>query len=216
MKKISHSCDGLTGVFSVPGDKSVSHRALMIGAIANGRTEIHGLLEGEDVLRTADAMRALGAIVEKRRDGAWVVEGRPLREPAEPLYMGNAGTGTRLLAGLVSSYPFATTFTGDPSLSSRPMKRITEPLSLSGATFETNDGKLPMTVRGTGAANQLIEAALAFARERYKSCYLETFGNMTAAQKFYEKHGFRRLDAPIGNTGHFGFDVMYLKDLSID
>lgn len=70
--------------------------------------------------------------------------------------------------------------------------------------------------RGTGAANQLIEAALAFARGRYKSCYLETFGNMTAAQKFYEKHGFRRLDAPIGNTGHFGCDVMYLKDLSID
>ena len=70
--------------------------------------------------------------------------------------------------------------------------------------------------RGTGAANLLIEAALAFARERYKSCYLETFGNMTAAQKFYEKHGFRRLDAPIGNTGHFGCDVMYLKDLSID
>ena len=70
--------------------------------------------------------------------------------------------------------------------------------------------------RGTGAANLLIEAALAFAREHYKSCYLETFGNMTAAQKFYEKHGFRRLDAPIGNTGHFGCDVMYLKDLSID
>lgn len=171
MKKISNLCNGLKGIFPVPGDKSVSHRALMLGALARGRTEIRGLLEGEDVLRTADAMRALGAFVEKRADGVWVVEGRPLREPAGPLYMGNAGTGTRLLAGLVSSYPFKTTFTGDPSLSSRPMKRITEPLSLNGAVFETTGGKLPMTVFGTGAAKP-IRYRLPVASAQVKSAIL--------------------------------------------
>jgi 3-phosphoshikimate 1-carboxyvinyltransferase len=119
---------GLRGTLRVPGDKSVSHRALMLGALALGETEIHGLLEGEDVLRTAAAMRLLGGAAEKGQDGIWRAEGRGnggLAEAADVLDLGNAGTGTRLLMGLVAPYPMTTFFTGDASLRSRPMARVT-------------------------------------------------------------------------------------------
>lgn len=151
---LSSACGPLTGQARVPGDKSVSHRALMIGALARGETVIDGLLEGEDVLRTAAAMRALGATVTApdTAGGRWHVRGvgvGALLEPADMLDMGNAGTGARLLIGLVASHPIACFFTGDDSLRRRPMARIVTPLQACGAAFTTrSNGRLPLVVTG--------------------------------------------------------------------
>lgn len=143
----------LRGAISAPGDKSISHRALMIGGLAVGETAIHGLLEGEDVLRTAAAMRAMGAEIVRDADGTWRVHGRGiggLREPEDVLDMGNAGTGTRLLMGVVATYPFTSFFTGDASLRSRPMARVIKPLEAMGARFVSRaGGRLPAAVIGT-------------------------------------------------------------------
>ncbi len=141
----------LTGSIAVPGDKSISHRALMFGALAVGRTRISGLLEGEDVLRTAAAMRALGADIS--RDGAdWVVSGRGiggLTEPADVLDMGNSGTAARLLAGILATHDFYSVMTGDASLRNRPMRRVIEPLKSTGAQFFSREGgRLPLTIIG--------------------------------------------------------------------
>ncbi|MEZ5833813.1 MAG: 3-phosphoshikimate 1-carboxyvinyltransferase, partial [Dongiaceae bacterium] len=136
----------LKGTARVPGDKSISHRSLMLGALAVGETEIHGLLEGEDVLRTAAAMRLLGGEAERGADGVWRARGRGvggLREAPEVLDLGNAGTGTRLLMGLVAPYDFVTFFTGDASLRSRPMARVSEPLSRMGARIIARSGGRP-------------------------------------------------------------------------
>lgn len=152
----SRPVSSLAGRLRVPGDKSISHRALMFGAMAVGRTRIQGLLEGEDVLATAAAMRALGAGIERTEgpDGpVWTVDGVGVggfTEPETALDMGNSGTGARLLAGLLAVAPFTSTMIGDASLSKRPMGRVTEPLGRFGARFETRDGgRLPMTVIGT-------------------------------------------------------------------
>jgi 3-phosphoshikimate 1-carboxyvinyltransferase len=142
----------LTGEAAVPGDKSISHRALMFGALAVGTTDITGLLEGEDVLRTAAAMRALGAEVADLGAGHWRVAGRGiggLVEPADVLDMGNSGTAARLLCGLLAGHPLFAVMTGDASLRKRPMKRVTEPLSATGARFATRSGgRLPLAVEG--------------------------------------------------------------------
>jgi len=142
----------LSGRLGVPGDKSISHRALMFGALAVGTTEITGLLEGEDVLRTAAAMRALGAEVERLGEGRWRVAGRGiggLVEPADVLDMGNSGTAARLLCGLLAGHPLFAVLTGDASLRRRPMRRVTEPLSATGAQFWSREGgRLPLAVRG--------------------------------------------------------------------
>jgi 3-phosphoshikimate 1-carboxyvinyltransferase len=136
----------------VPGDKSMSHRALMFGAVAVGRTEVSGLLEAEDVVNTAKAMAALGAGVERKPDGSWVVDGvgvAGLMSPAEPLDFGNSGTGVRLAMGLMATTPLVARCVGDASLSKRPMGRVTRPLSLFGARFETSEGdRLPLTLHG--------------------------------------------------------------------
>lgn len=169
-KKVSE----FSGTTKVPGDKSISHRALMLGGLAVGETIISGLLEGEDVLNTAEAMRALGAKIYKSDDGLWHAYGTGiggLRQPAHPLEMGNSGTSTRLLIGLAGAHPIKTTFTGDPSLSKRPMKRVMEPLGLMGATFESNDGKLPLTVTGPDTALP-IEYRLPVASAQVKSAVL--------------------------------------------
>jgi 3-phosphoshikimate 1-carboxyvinyltransferase len=143
---------GLTGRLSVPGDKSISHRALMFGALAIGTTEIEGLLEGEDVLRTAAAMRLLGATVEHLAPGRWRVAGRGiggLTEPADVLDMGNSGTAARLICGLLSGHPIFAVMTGDASLRRRPMKRVTEPLAATGARFWSREGgRLPLAIQG--------------------------------------------------------------------
>jgi 3-phosphoshikimate 1-carboxyvinyltransferase len=137
----------------IPGDKSISHRALMLGGIALGESEIHGLLEGEDVLRTAAAMQLLGAEVARGTDGVWRVRGRgvgALVEPADVLDLGNSGTSARLLLGLLASHPLTACVTGDASLRRRPMARVIAPLSELGARFMTRaGGRLPLAVLGT-------------------------------------------------------------------
>ncbi|MFC0684729.1 3-phosphoshikimate 1-carboxyvinyltransferase [Novosphingobium clariflavum] len=150
----------LKGRIRVPGDKSISHRSIMLGALAVGETRVTGLLEGEDVLATAAAMRAMGATVERvgagESGGEWRVSGvgvGALLQPEGPLDMGNSGTSTRLLMGLVASHPIAVSFTGDASLSKRPMGRVIDPLSEMGASFEASEGgRLPLIVRGATPA----------------------------------------------------------------
>ena len=145
----------LTGDVTVPGDKSISHRSLMLGALAVGETRVSGLLEGEDVLATAAAMRAMGAQIERRADGEWRIHGvgvGGLLQPATALDMGNSGTSTRLLMGLVASHPITATFVGDASLSGRPMGRVITPLAQMGATIAATPGPgrqtLPLTLTG--------------------------------------------------------------------
>lgn len=137
----------------VPGDKSISHRSLMLSALAVGESRISGLLEGEDVLATAAALRAMGAHIERHGEGEWTVHGvgvGSLLQPDAALDMGNSGTSTRLLMGVVASHPITTTFVGDASLSRRPMGRVTEPLSQMGADITASPGgTLPLTLRGT-------------------------------------------------------------------
>ena len=139
----------------MPGDKSISHRSLMLGGLASGETRVTGLLEGEDVLATAAAMRALGAGIEKVGD-EWVVHGTgngALLAPDTTLDLGNAGTGARLLMGLVGTYPFATTFDGDASLRSRPMGRVLNPLREMGVHVEASEGdRVPLTLHGPRTA----------------------------------------------------------------
>ncbi|HET8613578.1 MAG TPA: 3-phosphoshikimate 1-carboxyvinyltransferase, partial [Sphingomonas sp.] len=142
----------LSGRVAVPGDKSISHRSLMLSALAVGESRIEGLLEGEDVLATAAAMRAMGAGIERAEDGAWRVHGvgvGGLLQPGRALDMGNSGTSTRLLMGLVASHPITATFIGDASLSKRPMGRVIDPLSTMGAALTASPGgRLPLMVRG--------------------------------------------------------------------
>ncbi len=142
----------LTGRAIVPGDKSISHRAMMFGGLASGQTRITGLLEGEDVMRTAAAMRAMGASIDRRGD-EWLVEGTgngALLQPAAPLDFGNAGTGSRLTMGLVGSYDMETTFIGDASLSRRPMGRVLDPLRAMGVQVVSAAAgdRMPITLRG--------------------------------------------------------------------
>jgi 3-phosphoshikimate 1-carboxyvinyltransferase len=145
----------LTGIAEVPGDKSISHRSLILGALSIGETRISGLLEGEDVLDTAKAMRSFGAEVVDHGDGNWSVFGVGVGGFAEPdnvIDCGNSGTGVRLIMGVMASQPITATFTGDASLNGRPMARVTDPLALFGTqTVGRSGGRLPMTI--IGAAN---------------------------------------------------------------
>jgi 3-phosphoshikimate 1-carboxyvinyltransferase len=181
----------LKGTIRVPGDKSISHRALMFGALAVGETRISGLLEGEDVMATAAALRAFGATIEKipaaasggggramgasverASEGEWRVDGvgvGALLQPGASLDMGNSGTSTRLLMGLVASHPITAHFTGDASLSKRPMGRVTEPLGLMGADF--SGATLPLTERGLSPAVP-ISYRLPLASAQVKSAVL--------------------------------------------
>lgn len=151
-----HPSAPLTGRLRVPGDKSISHRALMFAGLAVGQSRITGLLEGEDVLATAAAMRQLGARIERSDDGTWIVDGAgvgSLLEPKQALDMGNSGTSTRLMMGLLASHAISATFIGDASLSGRPMNRVIDPLSQMGATFEASPGgTLPCMLRGASPA----------------------------------------------------------------
>ena len=146
----------LKGRIAIPGDKSISHRSLMLSALAIGTSRVTGLLEGHDVLSTAAAMRAMGATIERRDDGEWVIDGvgvGGLLQPREALDMGNSGTSTRLLMGLVASHPITATFVGDASLSGRPMGRVIDPLEQMGADINASPGgRLPLMVRGLAPA----------------------------------------------------------------
>jgi 3-phosphoshikimate 1-carboxyvinyltransferase len=152
---LSNQAGPLRGSCRVPGDKSISHRALILGALAVGRTSVRGLLEGDDVLRTAAAMTALGAALERTGDGTWLVKGvgvGGLAEPGDVLDLGNSGTGARLLMGVVATHPFTSFFTGDASLRRRPMARVTNPLTEIGARIVAREGgRLPLAIIGTAS-----------------------------------------------------------------
>lgn len=176
---VTASTAPLNGTVCVPGDKSISHRSLMLSALAVGESRVEGLLEGEDVLSTAGAMRAMGARIERDDKGIWHIEGvgvGGLLQPAGALDMGNSGTSTRLLMGLLASHNLTATFTGDASLSKRPMGRVIEPLSRMGAEFTASPGPkgaqtLPLTMRGIVPAVP-IEYRLPVASAQVKSAIL--------------------------------------------
>lgn len=148
------ACGPLNGHIRPPGDKSVSHRSLILGLLTVGETKIIGLLEGEDVLRTADACRHLGAKVVRHSNGGWSVWGAglgSLMQPSETLDFGNAGTGSRLMMGVIAGHPIVVRFDGDASLRKRPMKRILDPLLLQGAQIleQADGGRLPLVIQGS-------------------------------------------------------------------
>lgn len=165
----------LAGSVTVPGDKSISHRSLMLSALAIGHSRVEGLLEGEDVLATAAAMRAMGATIERDADGVWHIHGvgvGGLLQPETALDMGNSGTSTRLLMGLLASHDLTATFVGDASLSKRPMARVTGPLSRMGASFTSGPGdRLPLTMKGACPAVPL-DYRLPVASAQVKSAIL--------------------------------------------
>lgn len=174
---LSKSASKLSGTAIVPGDKSISHRSLMFGALAEGETVVTGLLEGEDVLRTAAALAAMGAQVQRpeHKGGIWRVKGvgeAGLHSPREAVYLGNSGTSARLLMGLVGGYPLNVTFTGDASLSKRPMGRVIKPLSRMGVKFESASGdRLPLKISGQPKLRP-IEYTLPVASAQVKSAVL--------------------------------------------
>ena len=194
----SHSPQPLTskasgpikGTVTVPGDKSISHRSLMLSSQGSGKSTIHGLLEGEDVLNTAKALASMGIESGKNPDGSWWVNGRgvgALSAPASTLDLGNSGTSTRLLMGLMGSYDFNTRMTGDASLKKRPMARVMEPLKRMGVNFETSEGsRLPLTVLGTSDTVP-ITAEMKVASAQVKSavllCALNTQGITTVIER---------------------------------
>jgi 3-phosphoshikimate 1-carboxyvinyltransferase len=175
MKALSQSSQGLTGKVSAPGDKSISHRALILGAMASGTTRVSGLLEGADILSTAGAMRTFGAQIERADDGIWYIEGcgdAGFKSPNAPVDCGNAGTGVRLILGAAAGYGIAAEFIGDASLSSRPMARVLDPLAQMGAaTQATNGDRLPVKLLAGGALSG-VDYTPPHASAQVKSCLL--------------------------------------------
>ncbi|MHB9798344.1 bifunctional prephenate dehydrogenase/3-phosphoshikimate 1-carboxyvinyltransferase [Pseudomonas sp. MT3] len=165
----------LSGRVRVPGDKSISHRSIMLGSLAEGTTEVQGFLEGEDALATIQAFRDMGVVIEGPHHGRVTVHGvglHGLKTPPGPIYLGNSGTSMRLLSGLLAAQPFDTTLTGDASLSKRPMNRVAKPLREMGAVIETGpEGRPPLTIRG---GNKLtgMHYEMPMASAQVKSCLL--------------------------------------------
>ena len=159
MSATSHRAQALSGTVRAPGDKSISHRSMILGAMADGTTTVTGLLEGADILSTAVAMQDFGAQIERQKDGSWTVIGcgsAGFQSPAGDVDCGNAGTGVRLIMGAASGYALKATFTGDASLSSRPMGRVLDPLSEMGVSYEAQDGgRLPATLTSDGKLSPL-------------------------------------------------------------
>lgn len=165
----------LTGRLTVPGDKSVSHRSVMLGALADGVCQVSDCLLGEDVLATMDAFRALGVTVENHGDGRLTVHGvgvDGLRAPSAPLYLGNSGTSMRLLSGILAGAGLPATLTGDPSLSRRPMRRVAEPLNRMGARIATAEGGTPPLTLAGGGRLRAIDYVLPVASAQVKSAVL--------------------------------------------
>ena len=205
---ISHRHGGLTGSFNVPGDKSISHRALILGGLAIGTTRVTGLLEGDDVMATGNAMRALGVTITQDTDGSWVIEGvgtAGLQSPAKPLDLQNSGTGVRLLMGVVAGQPITASFCGDNSLSKRPMARVTDPLAEMGAKITSRDGgRLPVTIKGTDmplAAAHTSKVASAQIKSAILLAGINARGNSTVI----EPHASR--DHTESMLRHFGASV---------
>ena len=204
---------GLTGLVAVPGDKSISHRALMFGALAVGQTRISGLLQGEDVLRTAAAMRALGAEIVREPGENWRVAGRGiggLTEPADVLDMGNSGTAARLLCGILASHPIFSVMTGDASLRSRPMRRVTDPLGAIGARFTAREGgRLPLAIEGAAEALP-IEYTVPVPSAQVKSALLLAGLNAPGITRITERDATR--DHSENMLRHFGAAVQVELD----
>ncbi|WP_343573807.1 bifunctional prephenate dehydrogenase/3-phosphoshikimate 1-carboxyvinyltransferase [Pseudomonas sp.] len=165
----------LSGRVRVPGDKSISHRSIMLGSLAEGTTEVQGFLEGEDALATIQAFRDMGVVIEGPHHGRVTVHGvglHGLKPPPGPIYLGNSGTSMRLLSGLLAAQPFDSTLTGDPSLSKRPMNRVAKPLREMGAVIETGpEGRPPLTIRG-GKKLTGMHYDMPMASAQVKSCLL--------------------------------------------
>ncbi len=166
----------IKGRIRVPGDKSISHRSIMMGALAEGTTTVTGFLEGADALATLQAFRDMGVEIEGPENGNVTIQGvglRGLKKPSKPMDMGNSGTSTRLLAGILAGQDFECELVGDASLSKRPMKRVTDPLALMGAELITSEGgTLPMTIKGKGGSLKAIDYTLPMASAQVKSCVL--------------------------------------------
>ena len=210
LKLKSHPLGGrrIAGEALVPGDKSVSHRAIILGGLAVGETRVTGLLQGEDVLRTAAALRQLGARVERLADGTWSIFGAGiggLGEPGDVLDMGNSGTAARLLAGVLATHRFTSFMTGDASLRSRPMQRVIAPLSLMGGRFVSRAGKrLPMAVCGAETALP-IDYELPVASAQVKSAILLAGLNTPGRTTVIEPEATR--DHSERMLRHFGAEV---------
>lgn len=198
----------LSGTVRIPGDKSMSHRALMLGALAEGETMISGLLEGEDVYNTAAAMRAMGATITKGDDGLWRCFGVGLGnliEPTEVLEMGNSGTSTRLLMGIVAGHPISACFTGDKSLIKRPMGRVITPLEEMGATFLSRaGGRPPFAMRGSNTLKS-ITYKLPVASAQVKSAILLAGLNANGTTTVIEPHPTRNYTENM--LRHFGIKL---------
>jgi 3-phosphoshikimate 1-carboxyvinyltransferase len=199
----------LVGKVRVPGDKSISHRAVMLGSIAEGETYVKGFLEAEDALATLSAFRQMGVTVERPSPGELIIHGvgrHGLKAPAEPLYLGNSGTSMRLLCGLLCGQPFDSILTGDASLSRRPMRRVTEPLKKMGAAIETTpEGTAPIRIFGgrklTGIHYQMpvasaqVKSALLLAGlyAEGETCVLEPAPTRDHTERMLEGFGYRVL-----------------------
>ncbi|NBV75126.1 MAG: 3-phosphoshikimate 1-carboxyvinyltransferase [Methylococcaceae bacterium] len=166
----------LRGEIRVPGDKSMSHRSIMLGSLANGVTHVTGFLNAEDAMSTLQAFRDMGVKIEGPVNGEVTIYGvgkHGLKQPAKPLYLGNSGTSMRLLSGLLAGQAFDTVLTGDKSLESRPMRRVTQPLAQMGAVIETQaDGTAPLTIRGQNGKLNAIHYDMPIASAQVKSCLL--------------------------------------------
>jgi len=211
----SYKSDVLTGTMTVPGDKSMSHRSLILGTLALGTTTVTGLLEGEDVLCTAEAMRQLGARITRSESGTWHIEGvgvGALQEPKNVLEMGNSGTAARLLMGLVANAPFTTFFSGDASLHKRPMGRVANPLRQMGAEITSrSEDRFPLAL--TGRDLMPISYVLPVASAQVKSCILlagmDTAGTTTVTEpkptrdhtENMLRHFGARVDVELKNDG---------------
>lgn len=199
----SRSGDSLLGTVCVPGDKSISHRSLMLSSLAVGESRVRGLLEGEDVLATAQAMRQMGATINRMDNGEWIINGvgvGGLQEPTDVIDMGNSGTSTRLIMGLLASHDITATMTGDGSLRGRPMKRVVAPMEQVGAQFMTRSNcRLPLTVKGTDMPMP-INYTSPVASAQVKSCVilagLNTRGTTTLTESVATRdHTERMLQA---------------------
>ena len=204
----ARSTGPLRGFATVPGDKSISHRALMLAGLAIGETRISGLLEGEDVLRTADAMRALGAKVTRDGPRQWRVSGvgiGGLNEPSDVLDMGNSGTAARLLCGVLASHDLFAVMTGDASLRGRPMRRVIEPLAACGAQFTSRSGgRLPLAITGAREARPL-DYTLPVASAQVKSAVLLAGLNAPGITRVIEPEPTR--DHTERMLAHFGATI---------
>lgn len=209
----SHPVNQITGTLRAPGDKSCSHRALILSGLATGISEISGLLEGEDVLNTGRVMAALGASIERVGTGDWRVEGvgdRGLQSPKIDLDFGNSGTGSRLMLGVVAGYPIDARFVGDESLSGRPMGRVLDPLTDMGVTYEASDGNtLPLILHGRSDLNAITYQP-PHASAQVKSCLLLAGLNATGETIIRESRITR--DHSEKMLRGFGVDVKSVRD----